>query len=265
MRAIDTGSTSGRLASDAHPAFATRMVAVPDQRGQDVADQHDKREGRRGSVVIADGDPLARRVLRDEFQGSAAFAVAAEAGDGIEAVELAKHYHPDVLLLEVALNRLDGIAATRRVVAEAPGVHVLLFATRCDEGTQFAALRAGASGFLSKEEPVSRAVEAVGHLVDGEAAVSSAMTMALLRRLQAIPRAGRGMRPVSSPLTTREWQVLDLLSAGLGAGEIAARLGLTEDTVGSHIKHMMRKLGARNRAGLIAAANRLCRQHAVAS
>jgi DNA-binding NarL/FixJ family response regulator len=226
---------------------------------------HGMRATRRTTVVVADGDPLARRVLRDAFQSGPAFAVAAEARDGVEALELVRHYAPDVALVEVSLNRVDGVEVTRRLVAEHSHSRVLVYATRCDELTQFAALRAGASGFLSKESPVEDVVAAAGRIAGGEVAVSSAMTMSLLRRLRGIPLAGHGMRPVSSTLTTREWQVLDLLSAGEEPGTIAAHLGLSEETVVTHVKHVGAKLGVDGRQEVVAAAHRLCRQHAVAS
>jgi DNA-binding NarL/FixJ family response regulator len=214
-------------------------------------------EGARLRVVVADADPLARRVVREELQARPEFIVTAEAADGIEALELTTHYRPELLITEVMLPRLDGIELVRRLVQQAPEVRALVFAVASDPAVELRAVRAGARGFLSKDVGVPAVAQALHGLMRGEAAISRALTMRLIERLRQFPEAGTGIRPVKSNLTDREWEVLDLLVAGLTTSEIADALFLTEDTIYSHIKNLMRKLEVRTRQEAIEVATRL--------
>jgi DNA-binding NarL/FixJ family response regulator len=213
-----------------------------------------KENGKNGKprlrVLIADDDPLARRALRDALQ-EAGCAVAADATDGQEAVELALHYRPDVVLMDVGLPRIDGIAAMRQILVQAPEVRVVMLSRTNDEDAGLLALGAGASGYLSKDIDLTSLPRAMRGVIEGEAAVSRALTMRLIERLRTLPRETRGMRPVKSPLTPREWEVLDLMTAGCSTHEIADELVLSPETVYSHIKNLLRKLGVHSRAEAI--------------
>jgi DNA-binding NarL/FixJ family response regulator len=208
-------------------------------------------------VIIADPDPLARRAIHDSLARDAGFVVSAEAKDGVEAVELAVHYRPELVLMEVGLPGLDGISACRQIVTRAPSVRVVMFSVPQDREVELRALRAGASGFLSKSMAIDSVGRALRSVAGGEAAVSRSLTGHLLELLRATTEDGRGMRPVKSPLTTREWEVLDLICAGDSTRDIAGKLFLSEDTVYSHTKSILRKLDVHSRAEAIEAAARL--------
>jgi NarL family two-component system response regulator LiaR len=210
-------------------------------------------------VIIADPDPLARRVVRDELQSHADFAVAAEAADGSDALDLCRHYRPELLICEAMLPRIDGIAVTRMLHQQAPEIRVVLFAVSDDADLEFKALRVGACGYLTKDLGIGAIPPALRAVARGEAAVSRLLTMRLIERLRSMPEAGNGMRPVKSNLTSREWEVLDQLVLGATTSTIASALFLTEDTVYSHVKNIMRKLGVRSRSDAVKAAERLVR------
>jgi NarL family two-component system response regulator LiaR len=208
-------------------------------------------------VVIADSDPLARRVIRDALQDQAGFVIPAEASTGLEAVELSLHYRPELTLMEVSLPGMDGVTATRRILATAPEVRVLIFSLHDGEETQLEALQAGASGFLSKNVPMEIVSRVVQSVVRGEAAISRKITMRLIERLRLLPEGGTGMRPVRSPLTEREWEVLDLICEGKDTRQIAEALVLSEETIYSHAKNLLRKLNVHSRQEAIEAAQQL--------
>jgi two-component system, NarL family, response regulator LiaR len=219
-------------------------------------DRHTARSEPVLRVIIADSDPLARRAVRDALQG-AGVVVIAEAGNGGDAVRLAQHYQPDVVLMDVSMPGLDGIAATRRIVDQASGVAVVILAARDDYETALHCLRAGASGFLTRTISLEVLARALRAATNGEAVVSRRLMTQIIGGLRRSAPGGLGMRPVVSPLTTREWEVLDLLCQGQSTDDIADTLVLSGETVRSHVKHILRKLNVSSREQAVQEAREL--------
>jgi DNA-binding NarL/FixJ family response regulator len=208
-------------------------------------------------VVIADADPIARRVIRDALQDQEGFVIPGEASTGPEAVELSRHYQPDVTVMEASLPGLDGLTGARQIRDQAPEVRVLIFSQNDAEETQLEALRAGAAGFLSKDVPLETLARVVRCVVRGESAFSRHLTMRLIERLRELPEGGIGMRPVHSPLTEREWEILDFFCQGKDTKQIAETLVLSEETIHSHSKSVLRKLKVHSRREAVELAERL--------
>lgn len=207
-------------------------------------------------AIICDADPMARRVVRDALQADRV-AVVADVSNGREALELAVHYRPDVVIVDVLMPDLDGLETTRRIVEQAPGVRVLMLTISDDPDLGMSCLRAGAAGFLSKAIDPRELAGHVREVAQGRAALSGELTLKLIERLRALPEGGIGIRPVRSPLTSREWEVLDELCAGATADEIADEFVLSVETVRSHIKSILRKLGVHSQAEAVEVAARL--------
>jgi len=207
-------------------------------------------------VIVADDDPLARRVVRDALEAGG-IVVIAEAANGREAVELSLYYKPDVVLMDLVMPDVDGIQATRRILAREPDVEVVILTSSDDDDVGLVGLRAGASGFLNKRAGVDALPRALRGAVAGEAVVSRRLTMRLVDTMRRTRPDGTGIRPVRSRLTPREWEVLDLLSTGQSTDEIATTLVLSSETVRSHNKNMLRKLGVSSRQEAVKEARRM--------
>jgi NarL family two-component system response regulator LiaR len=207
-------------------------------------------------VIIVDDDPLARRMVRDALQ-MAGMIVVADASDGRQAVELTRYYRPDVVLMDVIMPVMDGIKATEQITAEIPGTQIVMLTGSDEDELGFLGLRAGAVGFITKDVSVDAILRAVRGVHAGEAAFSRQLSRRLVERLQSLPEVGIGVRPVRSELTPREWEVLDLLCEGKGTSEIADTLVVSFETVRSHIKNILRKLGAGSREEAVALAESL--------
>jgi two-component system, NarL family, response regulator LiaR len=207
-------------------------------------------------TIVADDDPLVRRLIRDTLQREHV-TVIAEASTGREAVELALFYHPDVVVMDYMMPELDGIEATRRIYGRDPGIRIVLLTGAGDEQLGLRGLRAGASGYLSKEMELASLPRALRASLDGEAAISRRLAMQLVNHYRSAPTGGMGLRPVRSNLTDREWEVLDLLSGGASNEDIARLLVLSPETVRSHLKNLYRKLGVGSREQAADAAQRM--------
>ena len=207
-------------------------------------------------TVLADDDPLARRVIRDTLQ-AAGITVVAEAANGREAVELALFYRPQIVVMDYMMPGMDGLEATRRLQEAAPEVRVVMLTGADDEDLGLRCLGAGASGFLTKDLELEALPRALRGTLRGEAAITRRLAMTLVERYRREHAGRRGLRPIQSPLTDREWQVVDLLSSGAGTEEIAQALVLSTETVRSHLKRIYRKLGVRSRADAVRAVARL--------
>src|SRR3712207_364957 len=221
-----------------------------------MADKDDMNEDAVLRTIIADDDPLVRRLIRDTLQRDDV-RVIAEASTGREAVELALFYRPDVVVMDFMMPEMDGIEATRRIYEHDPSIRVVLLTGAGDEELGLRGLRAGASGYLSKEVELEALPRALRGALDGEAAISRRLAMQLIERYRAQPTGGTGLRPVRSRLTDREWEVLDLLSTGATTDQIAKTLVLSSETVRSHLKNLYKKLEVNSREDAVRAASKL--------
>jgi DNA-binding NarL/FixJ family response regulator len=220
--------------------------------------QNSRTQGRRQRLraIVADDDPFARRIIKDALQ-RAGVIVIAEAHNGRQAVELALHYRPDVILMDVVMPELDGIAATRRILQQIPEQAIVMLTSGSDDELGLISLRAGAVGFLTKDVDVDALPRALSGVMSGEAAVSRHLSLRLIEHLQRAPEGTTGLRPTRSLLTAREWEVIDLLTERLTTNQIADRLVLSNETVRSHVKNILRKLDARSREEAVATARRM--------
>src|SRR4051812_297963 len=207
-------------------------------------------------TIVADDDPLVRRLIRDTLQ-RAEVTVVAEASTGREAVELALFYRPDVVVMDFMMPEMDGIEATRRIFEHDPSIRVVMLTGAGDDELGLRGLRAGAAGYLSKEVELDALPRGLRGALDGEAAISRQLAMKLIERYRSAPTGGAGLRPVRSRLTDREWEVLDLLSTGVTTDEIANDLVLSPETVRSHLKNLYRKLEVNSREEAVRAASQL--------
>jgi DNA-binding NarL/FixJ family response regulator len=213
-------------------------------------------ESRKRRAVVADDDPYARRVLCQVLE-EAGISVIAEANDGAEAFELTRRHRPDVVVMDVSMPSVDGIAATRQIVSHDPGQLVILVSGSADDDLAVIGFRLGARGWLSKDLPLESLARAVLGALEGEAAVSRKLMRRVVDELHLAPTLGAGYMPIHGPLTRREWQVLDLICAGRTTEEMAQTFVVSEETIRSHVKRILTKLGVHSRAQAVATVRRM--------
>lgn len=196
-------------------------------------------------ILLVDDQDLVRTGFRAILSSRPGFDVVGEARDGAQALELARDLRPDVICMDVQMPVLDGLSATRRIVAD-PGAtgSVLVLTTFDDDDSVFRALEAGASGFLLKTASPEQLAEAVEVLAAGDALLSPAVTRRVIERFGSTP-APRS--PALPELTDRESDVLRLMARGLSNVEIGAQLVVGEATVKTHVSNVLLKLGVRDR------------------
>jgi DNA-binding NarL/FixJ family response regulator len=207
-------------------------------------------------VGLADDQALVRDGLRVQLGYADGIEVVGAVADGGQAVELARTLLPDVLLMDVRMPVLDGLEATRRIVADpaTAGVRVLVLTTFDVDELVYGALRAGASGFLLKDASPEELVQAVRVVAAGGALLAPQVTRRLIAEFAARPTAGRTSSGLTGRLTEREREVLVLVARGLSNAEIAARLVVSPLTAKTHVSRILTKLGVRDRAQLVAVA-----------
>jgi DNA-binding NarL/FixJ family response regulator len=201
--------------------------------------------GRR--TLVVDDHPLTRAALVGLLEQHG-FPVVAEAGDGAEAIDRARELQPDIVLLDLSMPGMDGLEALPRVRAAAPACEVVVLTASGTEENLLAAIRAGAAGYLLKTEPPERIAEFLAGIARGEAALSGEVARRLLDRVRDGGRLDSGVpAAIAEKLSAREVEVLLLLDEHLGTDDIAKRLYISEHTVRSHVKSLLRKLGVFSR------------------
>jgi DNA-binding NarL/FixJ family response regulator len=198
-------------------------------------------------VLLVDDDDLMRAGLRAVLSSDSRVEVVGEAGSGRAAVERVRTLRPDLVLMDVRMPDLDGIAATREVTSESPEVKVVILTTFEQDDYIFGALNAGASGFLLKRSGPEELLAAIQTVAAGDSLLSPSVTRTVIDRMARQPTPEIGPSRLLDELTPREHEVLVLLARGLSNSEIAAELVIEESTVKTHVKRILMKLRLRDR------------------
>jgi DNA-binding NarL/FixJ family response regulator len=196
-------------------------------------------------VLIADDQSMVRAGFRMLLAGEEDIEVVAEASDGLEAVSQAARFHPTIVLMDIRMPELDGLEATRRILAADPTARILILTTFDLDEYVYEGLRAGASGFVLKDEPPEQLIAAVRTVAGGDALLSPTVTKRVIKQFtrSARPEPPKGF----DELTARELEILRLIADGLSNGEIAGELYISETTVKTHVTHILQKLDLRDR------------------
>ena len=198
-------------------------------------------------VLLADDQALVRGGFRSILEGQTDMEVVGEAADGAEAVELALATRPDVIVMDIRMPRLDGIAATRVLLERHASARVLVLTTFNQEAYVYDGLRAGASGFLLKSAPPRELAGAIRTVAAGDALLAPEITRAMIQEYLQRPRPGAATADTLAVLTPRELEVLGLIARGRSNTEIAGELFLSEPTVKTHVSRVLAKLQLRDR------------------
>jgi DNA-binding NarL/FixJ family response regulator len=196
-------------------------------------------------VLVADDQSMVRAGFRMLLAGEQDIEVVAEASNGREAVDMAARFDPTVVLMDIRMPELDGLEATRRILAADAEARVLILTTFDLDEYVYEALRAGASGFVLKDDPPEQLIAAVRIVAGGDALLSPAITRRVIKRFTRIPRSGPPGEV--DDLTERELDVFRLIARGLSNAEIGRELFISDTTVKTHITHILQKLGVRDR------------------
>jgi DNA-binding NarL/FixJ family response regulator len=196
-------------------------------------------------VLVADDQSMVRAGFRRLLSSEEGIEVVAEAGNGQEAIEKAARFHPTVILMDIRMPELDGLEATRRILAADPAARVLILTTFDLDEYVYEALTAGASGFVLKDDPAEQLIAAVRTVAAGDALLSPAVTKRVIKQFVRVPRP-EPPRELEE-LTAREREILRLIAGGLSNAEIGAQLYISETTVKTHVTHIFQKLGLRDR------------------
>jgi DNA-binding NarL/FixJ family response regulator len=198
-------------------------------------------------VLLVDDDDLMRAGLKSVLLSDDTIDVVGEAGDGRDAVEGVRRLSPDVVLMDVRMPNLDGIAATREVLAARPEAKVVILTTFEEDDYIFGALRAGASGFLLKRTSPEELIGGLHTIAAGDSLLSPSVTRRVVERMAGQPAPDTSASSRLQELTPREREVLELIARGLSNGEIAAEFVIEESTVKTHVKRILMKLRLRDR------------------
>jgi DNA-binding NarL/FixJ family response regulator len=205
------------------------------------------------SVLVADDQSMVRAGFRMLLSGEDDIEVVAEARDGVEAVEKAARFRPTVVLMDIRMPELDGLEATRRILAAEPSARILVLTTFDLDEYIYEALRAGASGFVLKDDRPEELIAAIRTIAAGDALLSPTVTKRVIAQFarERRPEPPKGL----DELTEREAEIFRLVASGLSNGEIGAELYISEATVKTHVTHILQKLDLRDRVQAVVLAH----------
>jgi DNA-binding NarL/FixJ family response regulator len=196
-------------------------------------------------VLVADDQSMVRAGFRMLLAGEHDIEVVAEASNGLEAIDKAARFHPTVALMDIRMPELDGLQATRRILAADNGARILILTTFDLDEYVYEALRSGASGFVLKDDPPEQLLAAIRTVAAGDALLSPAITKRVIKQFARLPRPTPPKE--FDELTEREQEVFRLIASGLSNTEIAQELYISDTTVKTHITHILQKLNLRDR------------------